>query len=217
MKKLMCVCAMFLVFGVAGVAEAVVTIGPTSVLDSPPNPGPPYVFTNALGVYSYELQISPNPTSGWEWHVPMFTLTNTSTNNLAVLTSFEFTIGDENFNFDHLGLQVHNNLPAFTTDLNNDGSYFNYTPDQEGNNIRSDFIFFEFTGFDKGDVFTFVSDVDVDQNNSIEDFRQIFWNNGEAPNSEITATFAVIPAPGAVVLGSIGVAFVVWLRRRRTL
>lgn len=215
MKKLVCVCAMFLVVSVSELTEASVTVGPDPVPDSPI--GPPYVFSNASGGYGYELEISPNPNPLWEWHVPIFTLTNTSTNNWAVLTSFKFTIGDEIYDFDHLGVPPRDVLPAFSTDPDNDGSYFNNTPDHQDGGIRSDFIFFEFTGFDKGDVFTFISDVDPDGFDMSEDFRHIFWSNGEAPNSEITATFAVIPAPGAVVLGSIGVVFVGWLRRRRTL
>ena len=207
----MLLCVMFSLFGVAGVANAVL-IGPDMV---PENPVSPYIFSNAAGVYGYELKISPNPTAGWEWHVPIFTLTNTSTNALAKITSFKFTIGDIDFNFDHLGIPGSGApLGAFSTDLNNDGSYAFSSPDNQDNAFRSDFILYSgFTGFDKGDVFTFVADVDLDgmvHPGSPEDLRTVFWNNGEIPNSEITVTF--VPEPATLSLLGLGGLL---LRRRK--
>jgi len=196
---------MFSLFGVTGVANAaLVQLGPDMV---PENPVSPYIFSKAaIGGYGYELEISPNPEPDWEWHVPIFTLTNTSTNALAKITSFKFTIGDTDFNFDHLGVAGRDPLGTFSTDLNSDGSYASSSPDNEDNAVRSDFILYSgFTGFDNGDVFTFWADVDIDTvvyPGSPEDFRTVFWNNGEAPNSEITVTF--VPEPATLSLLGLG-------------
>ena len=45
----------------------------------------------------------------------------------------------------------------------------------------------------------------------------LYGNGGELDRSTVTLTTTVIPAPGAIVLGSLGVGLVGWLRRRRSL
>jgi hypothetical protein len=219
LKALITPLLLALLFTGSAIADPTVQLGPDTVPDIPVGPGP-FVFSNAIGGYGYQLQIASNPTSGWEWHVPVFTLTNTSTNPWADILSFRFTIGDTAYNFDHLGVQNRDPLPSFTTDLNADGAYGWATPDHVDASVRSDDVqFLQFTGFDPGDVFTFMSDIDADSIGggvgTVEDFRNVFWNNGDNPNSEITVTYAV-PAPGTIVLAILGLSAAgVKLRKRR--
>ncbi len=182
------------------------------------NPADPYVFSNSANGYGYELKIEANPNPFWTYHVPIFTLSNTSSNTAAEIVYFKLTIGDQSYNFDHLGVEGRDPLPQFSNDLNGDGSYSDPLPDYMDNHIRSDFIVFEFDGFDSSDVFTFISDIDNDQSafpGSVEDFRVVLWNNDEIPNSVITVGFSapVIPTPGAGLLTIIGACFSIYFRR----
>jgi len=207
-----------LLFAASAIGDPMVQIGPDTVPDLAIASGP-FVFSNTVNGYGYQLQIASNPTPGWEWHVPVFTLTNTSTNPWADILSFKFTIGDTAYNFDHLGVEGRDPLPSFTTDLNGDGAYGWSTPDHVDASVRSDDVqFLQFTGFDPGDVFTYMSDIDADSAGSgigtVEDFRNVFWNNGASPNSEITVTF--VPVPGAALLAILGLSAAgAKLRRRR--
>jgi len=67
-------------------------------------------------------------------------------------------------------------------------------------------------------VYSFVIDLgtSVPSNLHFGVSNGIFSDNSGAYNIEV-AQLSVIPAPGAILLGGIGVALVGWLRRRRTL
>ncbi|MEC9434913.1 MAG: VPLPA-CTERM sorting domain-containing protein [Pseudomonadota bacterium] len=128
----------------------------------------------ALGIstgYTLEIDGSTN--------VPVFQLTNDSTS--ATLDSFSFSIGDTAYNFDYaqsIGADV--GTMGFTLD----------TGDTLNGGARTDLLAFTLTGFDPGEVFGFETDIDPDNSNVTVDFRDVFFNNGAAPNSVISVAFS---------------------------
>ncbi|WP_367871015.1 hypothetical protein [Luteolibacter sp. Populi] len=104
------------------------------------------------------------------------------TNNSPTLeiTRFEFTIGNTSKNFDGTTLSV-SPPPG--------GSAVQTSPFSAGTtNLRNDVLVVHLSGFGPGK--TFSAQVDVDQDaapvDTVENFNNVFFNNGGAPNSRAT-------------------------------
>jgi hypothetical protein len=110
-------------------------------------------------------------------NTPTLRVTNTSSGMLQ-LTEFEVTIGDTAFNFDSVTDIV---APAGT------GVTLESPDDNDSGGVRADLVRLAFTAFDPGESVTFVVDIDRDDSNTLESFRRVLFNNGDAPNAVATA------------------------------
>ena len=120
----------------------------------------------------FTLAISGN------FNTPTLTLTNISTT--ALLTEFSMTIGNTSRNFDYVF-----NINAPTVD-----SITQTAGDNANNGARTDDFAFAFTGFGPGESANWQVDVDTDNANTTLDYRTVFFNNGAAANSVISALFS---------------------------
>ena len=121
----------------------------------------------------YTLEIDGNT------NVPVVQVTNTSTS--ALLNSFGLTIGDTAYNFDYAG--------SIGADVGTIG-FTLVTGDTANGGARTALLQFTLTGFDPGEVFGFETDIDPDNTNTIVDFRDVFFNNGTAPNAVFSVGFS---------------------------
>lgn len=120
----------------------------------------------------FDLNLSGDP------NAPTFTLTNTSSS--ALITRFAVTIGNTSRNFD---LAESMSAPA-------GGTISVIQGDTVNGAIRVDEFILGFTSFDPADVSSFRLDVDTDNANTLQDYRNTLFNNGTLPNSVVTVDFS---------------------------
>jgi hypothetical protein len=138
--------------------------------------------------FSQSFQTSiPEPLSGYilelsgDLNSPRVTITNTS--GLDEIAEFDLTIGDTNFNFDSAGVIFRSSGVSETL----------ISPDFDfGGGVRSDTVSYLFTSFDPANLLQSQVDVDIDNFNSAEDYRQILFDlNGSdsSDNAQVTIKF----------------------------
>lgn len=113
-------------------------------------------------------------------NVPLVTLTNRSSE--ALLTSFSLTIGDPAFNFDGV-IQIRGPAGGSSRLMIGDTNI----PRVDG--VNTDTIALAFTGFKPGESVSFGVDIDADNGNFFQDYRNVLFNNGAAPNAQVTVQF----------------------------
>ena len=176
------------------------------------------------GVVTFTMQNGDG--GGGPFNTTAFTVTNISSPGVQ-LTEMSFTVGDTQYLFDQLYL----NAELFG---GGDGTQLAtlLVGDRDDDNAGPDFFSYGFSNFGAGMSFSGQWDIDNDNGDFNADTRNVFFNNGLAPNAVATFQFSdgsfvsfefpdlpiadrytlTIPAPGAaaVFAGLAGFA-----RRRR--
>jgi hypothetical protein len=143
----------------------------------------------ALPIVGYSLQVSEGITGGGGGplmasaqliaarDMPLFTLTNTSTD--ALITQFSITIGDLAYNFDAVTFNQLPTGPQVTS----------FTPDKVQGGAKSDVLSLSFTNFAASQAFAFRGDIDRDSDNglALTNFRTVL--TGATP-SVVTVKFS---------------------------
>ena len=126
-------------------------------------------FANATP-YGYNFEIGGNS------NVPTFTLTNTGSIDI---TGYSLTIGDLDYNWDAAYHESGDSVgwTLITGDTN------------DGGGTRVDMFEYAFTSFNSGDIFSHRADIDRDNWNSGENYRTVFFNNGNSDNALLTVYF----------------------------
>lgn len=145
------------------------------------------------------------------------------------LTQVSFTVGDTQYLFDQLYLAEESFAGG-----NGTQAASLLVGDRNDDNAGPDLFTYGFTNFGAGMTFSGQWDIDNDNGDFNADMRNVFFNNGAAPNAVVTFTFSdgssfsyvfsdmlisqdsytfTLPSPGAVAL--LGLAGGLASRRRR--
>ncbi len=114
---------------------------------------------------------------------PIVKIVNKS--DTAEITSFVMTIGDTAYNFDRAFVHTDLTTPGIDATL--------LGPDDIHNGVRSDFVSYAFNNFSVGSKFFFQTDVDIDNQNSAEDYKNILFHldgSDTSMNSLVTVQFS---------------------------
>ena len=125
----------------------------------------------------FDLQIANPATS-------IFRLENTSAESDARIVGFSGFIGQTTYNFDIVfGEQILSDSAVALVSMLTEGDAGQGGP-------RTDSFAYAFSGFESGDRFQFFTDLDRDTGDSGQDFREIYFNNGDTvPNALFSVFF----------------------------